>query len=519
MKISNPFRTKAISENASLEQIQKTFKGSQTLEVKNGMLKAQTRSLVHELKLSLGLESARARETSRQFRRNEAIFLITEKIAESLNVESVVVELPSISGKAIGQVKQLALESAAASRLPPAVQMDYLKPRIVAALKDTSVPASDRERKAQLLAKAAMDAVAQISLDGQGSFGTDLTLPETLDLALKTIATDGTNAGKAQVLSLHHKQQVAASPELRLQALTEGVKSAVKDASNGNPPFRGSYPAMASVWFSNQQEMGTSGGLQALTAAIVPSAKELQKRPQADHVGMVADRLNQLTTDPKKLAALVDQLPEHYCVSVAAGFNLIEQDASITATQKQALKDGFASNALALRLISPELRNAGATSAAVAFQKAAAPKAASFPDYMTLLNAIADRGRTSETYQSHAASQAVQSDLIRMSNDDRAAIVDRQSRETCTQVASIIDTAKATATEQKRPLSEASYKTLLIYPVADVLAQAGVFGEDNIDATLDAIRSGSPEAFEAYTKLVEDIAAQGRAETPSSSST
>jgi hypothetical protein len=393
MKIRNPFKAKNISEHASLADIQSTFKGSKTLEVKNGVLQAQTRSLVHELKLKLGLDSAKARESVREFRRTSAVLLINEKIADSLELPSVASQRTSISGKHIEAARQQA-------------EVDFHRPHILAALQSTTLPPHQHDRYASLLAKVVMAAAAEIREAGQGAPGSDLNLAQALDLGLETIRSRGVSMDKTDMINLHQNRQVAASPALRLQFLTRGIQNQSEATRiRKDPPFRSNAGAMAAVYYANLVEMRSTGAMRLLMDAICPSVQDMTAGRKADLIPMFADRLHQLADDAQQVSALVERLPEHFCVSVAVGLHLIHADEALNDEQKTDMADALASNLLSLRLLNPELSSINAQASA-AFQAVATPKAPSFADYMKLIHAVAARGATFDSYRQATQGEA-----------------------------------------------------------------------------------------------------------------
>jgi len=514
MKIGNPFKATMVNQDATLDQIQHTFKGKQTLELKDGMLRAQSRSLVHEIKLRLGLDSAKARENTLHFRRTQALHLVEDKVAEALGAPYVVMGRHSVSGKAIAQIKQTAIETMPASDLRQEVQQEYLKPRLLELLAGAPHPPKDLEKAAARATQAVLMAAADIDV-GKGTVQAQaLTLPELLDLATETCQKKGSALRADELVALHQKRQMSASPELRYQALERGVKEEIKQTntrSPSDPPFRGNPPELLAVYYGNEKDMRASGALDRLMKTLCPPSDELKKGTKQELMPKFADNLKRLVDQPAAMTRLVSTLPEEFCVSVAAGLEMIDRDGVLTEEKKQAMKTAFASNILALRLLSPELIGTSVPASA-ALQSLVAEKSPSLPDYMKLIDAIAARGKGCPTYTREMAAEAARSHLTQMTDQGRADFANSLPQETCDQVARLLNDAEKTAQSRGQKVSDAVRAAVYIHDVADLLEAAGAFGQDDVevDASRRAIMPDNTTAFQAYAKLVEAVAARGQ---------
>lgn len=523
MKISNPFKPKTVAADASLEVLQKAFKSGRTLEIKNGSFKETGSHLVEELKAKLGIGSARMNVVMREFRQSEALCAIEDKIASELDSPAVTSGKASISGKGIQQLKMTILENTAASRLPEKIQMEYLQPKLEKFLSQLKAPPENPKDMATALAKSVMKAVAQLQNDPGQLDSYKLGLPETLNLAFEGFNTLGsaTATDPRLLKNLYTRQKVAADPALRLHSLTQGVHAEIKKASSQqsamDTAFRGNSESMMAVYHSNQKEMLATGSTQRLMDALCPIDAGKPSRTEETLSDQFKKNLHNLVTDTARMKALVSTLPEDYCVSVAAGANLIDTHPDLSAEQKTAMKDAFYCNMLALRVINPNLMKQSVTASA-AFQSIAKPNSPVFGDYARLMDTIAARGRSFDSHREHAAIQSAQTRLVAMTAEQRQDLVKWLPEEVCSEIAAVVGNLESTAASMNQDVSDEARTATYVNAVGDLLAGAGAFGSDplEVEAARAAIASPDPDVSNAYAKLVEAVVARAVGEGGSS---
>lgn len=220
MKISNPFKAKTVAQDASLEKLQKTFKNDQKLELKNGVFKAQTSGLLHELKLLLGVKSAVDKEAVIDQRRAAASTAIYEKVGASLaNPNLAAPEDGSMSGKQIRQLRTNLLENKPAITFTYQAQSDYLQPQFMKLLESESLPLAAREQLASALTECSIAAAAELTRLAAQNNASSVSLPDALRLTMAAWnASSNTEPSTEAIVKLGLQEQQAADrspPEVK----------------------------------------------------------------------------------------------------------------------------------------------------------------------------------------------------------------------------------------------------------------------------------------------------------------